>query len=139
MNPLLIGGIVETVGKVADDLFTSDEERAKMAIEAQKAETDAYRAETERVAGQTEINKAEAQHASVFVSGGRPFIMWVCGFAMAYVSVIEPIARFVARVMFDYTGEFPTIDTDLTMQVLFGILGLGAYRSFEKVKNVASK
>ena len=30
MNPLLIGGIIDTVGKVADSLFTSDEERAKL-------------------------------------------------------------------------------------------------------------
>ena len=27
MNPLLIGGIVDAIGKVADDLFTSDKER----------------------------------------------------------------------------------------------------------------
>lgn len=44
MNPLLIGGIVETVGKVADDLFTSDEERARLALEG-------YQAETSRMAG----------------------------------------------------------------------------------------
>lgn len=24
MNPLLVGGLVEAVGKIADDLFTSD-------------------------------------------------------------------------------------------------------------------
>lgn len=64
--------------------------------------------------------------------------MWICAFALAYASVIEPVARFVAKVWFGYSGDFPVIDTDLTMQVLIGVLGLGAYRSFEKAKGVAS-
>ena len=74
MNPLLIGGIIDTVGKVADSLFTSDEERARLQIEATKAETDAFRAESERMAGQVDINKIEAAHSSLFVAGWRPGI-----------------------------------------------------------------
>jgi Tfp pilus assembly protein PilX len=38
-----------------------------------------------------------------------------------------------------YNGDFPTINTDLTMQVLLGMLGLGAMRSYEKKSGVASK
>ena len=125
-----IGQVVEAVGKIADDLVTTDRERMA-------AELDAYKAESERMAGQVEINKVEAASSSLFVSGGRPFVLWVCAFALAYASVIEPMARFVAKVGFGYEGEFPAIDTELTMQVLIGVLGLGAYRSFEKAKGVA--
>ena len=125
-----LGQVVETVGKLADDLITTDQEKAA-------AELDAYKAESDRMAGQVEINKVEAASPSLFVSGGRPFVIWVCAFALAYASVIEPIARFVAKVGFGYDGDFPVIDTELTMQVLVGVLGLGAYRSFEKVKGVA--
>jgi len=135
MNPIFtagIGGLIETVGKVADSLYTSDEERAK-------AELDAYKAESERMQGQVDINKEEAKSASVFVSGARPFIMWVCGCAFAYATIIEPVLRFSAKVWFDYSGEFPVIDTELTIQVLFGILGLGTLRTAEKIKGVASK
>ncbi|CAB4173358.1 hypothetical protein UFOVP953_54, partial [uncultured Caudovirales phage] len=42
--------------------------------------------------------------------------------------------RFAAKVWGGYNGEFPVIDTNLTMQVLMGLLGLGAMRSVEKVK-----
>ena len=84
MNPLLIGGIIDTVGKVADSLFTSDEERAKLQIEGLKAETEAYRAESERLGGQLEVNKEEARHASVFVAGWRPAVGWVSVIALAY-------------------------------------------------------
>ena len=48
------------------------------------------------------------------------------------------MARFVAQVWFHYTGAFPTIDTQLTMQVLLGMLGLGAMRSVEKIKGAES-
>lgn len=125
-----IGEIIGTVGKIADDLTTSDKERMD-------AELDAYKAESKRMDGQVEINKIEAASGSLFVSGGRPFVVWVCAFALAYAAVIEPIARFVATVGFAYSGPFPVIDTDLTMQVLLGLLGLGAYRSVEKIKGVA--
>lgn len=125
-----IGEIIGAVGKIADDLTTSDKERVA-------AELDAYKAESERMGGQVEINKIEAASGSLFVSGGRPFVVWVCAFALAYAAVIEPIARFVATVGFAYSGPFPVIDTDLTMQVLLGLLGLGAYRSVEKIKGVA--
>jgi hypothetical protein len=93
-------------------------------------------AEVNLMLGQIEINKAEAQHPSVFVAGARPAVMWIGAFGLAYAAVVEPIARFVARVCFDYQGEFPVLDTTITMQVLFGILGLGAYRTYEKTKEV---
>ena len=84
---------------------------------------------------QTDINKEEAKSTNWFVAGARPFILWICGFAMLYCTLIEPILRFVATVLFGYSGSFPVIDSNFTMQVMFGILGLGAYRSYEKVKN----
>ena len=130
LSAMGIGEIIGAVGKIADDLTTSDKERMA-------AELDAYKAESERMGGQVEINKIEAASGSLFVSGGRPFVVWVCAFALAYAAVIEPIARFVATVGFAYAGPFPVIDTDLTMQVLLGLLGLGAYRSVEKIKGVA--
>lgn len=89
------------------------------------------------VMGQLEINKAEAANGSVFVSGWRPAIGWVCGAALAYAAIIEPVARFVATVAFGYLGIFPVIDTDITLQILFGLLGLAGMRSFEKSKGVA--
>lgn len=130
MNPMAFGGIVEAVGKVADDLFTSDKERLDAEIEMRKLDQAIDLA-------QIEVNKEEAKSSSVFVAGARPFIMWTCGVAFAYATVLEPALRFACKVWFGYTGDFPVINTDLTMQVLFGILGLGAYRTAEKFKGVA--
>jgi len=90
------------------------------------------------IAGQMDINKVEAANSSIFVSGWRPFVGWVCGFGLGYVAIVEPIARFVAT-MSGYSGTFPAIDTTLTMQILIGMLGMGGLRSLDKAKGVASK
>ena len=90
------------------------------------------------ISGQMEINKVEASSSSVFVAGWRPFAGWVCGIGLAYVSIIEPIARLTATLV-GYTGAFPAIDTTLTMQVLLGMLGMGGLRTLDKIKGVASK
>ena len=83
---------------------------------------------------QIRTNQAEAGSEHWFAANWRPFIGWVCGLALAYSSILEPVLRFLAKVCFDYTGEFPVIDTNVTMQILFGMLGLGVMRSYDKTK-----
>lgn len=90
------------------------------------------------VLAQTEINLEEAKSSNWFISGWRPYVGWICGTAFGYVGLVEPFLRFVATVIFGYTGTFPVIDTSLTMQVLFGLLGLGTLRSLDKKNGVAS-
>ena len=82
---------------------------------------------------QTKINEAEAMHRSVFVAGWRPFIGWVCGIALAYNFVLRDLIIFVV-------GEDavpPALQMDHLMTVLMGMLGLGAFRTYEKIKNVS--
>lgn len=89
--------------------------------------------------GQLEINKVEASSNSLFVSGWRPAAGWVCVAGLAYVSIIDPVAKFLAVVCFAYTGIFPGIDTTITLQVLLGMLGLTISRTAEKFKGVANQ
>ena len=130
-------------GKLLDKFISDpkqkDEAKLKLLELHQTGELAQLAAETELAKGQLAINVEEAKSASVFVSGARPFIMWICAVALLYASIIEPILRFVCTVKYGYNGAFPVIDTTITMQILFGILGLGAYRTVEKVKGVARK
>jgi hypothetical protein len=80
---------------------------------------------------QVAVNQEEAK-GNWFTSGWRPACGWIGAFSLGYAAIIEPLARFVATVGFHYTGVFPVLDSTITMQVLFGILGLGAYRSYDK-------
>lgn len=86
---------------------------------------------------QIAVNQEEAKSTSLFVAGWRPFTGWICGAALAYVGIVEPVARFVAT-MAGYSGTFPVIDTTLTMQVLLGMLGLSGFRSLDKKNGVAA-
>jgi hypothetical protein len=88
------------------------------------------------VQGQMAINQAEAAHPSVFVSGWRPFIGWVCGAACAWNWVGLPVAKLAAAALGHQLTLAPA-DLGEMMPVLMGMLGLGALRTFEKTKGVA--
>jgi len=85
---------------------------------------------------QIEVNKTEAQHSTVFVSGWRPFLGWTCGLGFAMNFLIAPIGTFVMAVSGYPEILFPQAELSTMMPVLLGMLGLGGMRTFEKVQNV---
>jgi hypothetical protein len=139
MNPLLLSGLFDLGKGLIDRLFPDPEKKAAAQLELlrmqQNGDLAQLAAETDLAKLQVQVNLEEAKSANWFVAGWRPFIGWTCGCGLAYVSIIEPLARFAAQVWFHYTGSFPVIDTTITMQVLLGMLGLAAARTVEKVKN----
>ena len=78
---------------------------------------------------QLEINKAEAATGSLFIGGWRPAIGWICAVGLLYNTIIANVLGIWMDV--------PEVDTTLLVPVMMGMLGLGAMRSYEKVKNVA--
>ena len=140
MNPLLLSGLFDLGKGLIDRLFPDPAAKAAAQLELLRMEQTGalaqLAAETDLAKLQVQVNLEEAKSANWFVAGWRPFIGWTCGCGLAYVSIIEPLARFAAQVWFHYTGSFPVIDTTITMQVLLGMLGLAAARTMEKVKNV---
>lgn len=102
---------------------------------AQKGNLAELQAHVSILQGQMAVNAKEAEHKSVFVAGWRPFVGWVGGFSLAYASILDPFMRFIAA-MAGYTGDFPVIDTSITMQVLLGMLGIGVMRSHDKKHKV---
>jgi hypothetical protein len=86
---------------------------------------------------QSDVNKEEARSGDKFQSRWRPFIGWVCGSAFAYKFVVAPLTAGLLPV-FGYNGfEMPVLDVAEMLPVLFGMLGLGAFRSYEKVQGKA--
>ena len=133
MDP--ITAIVTVGSQLITRLFPDPAQAAAANLELTKMQMSG---ELAQITGQLDINKVEAASTSVFVSGWRPVVGWVCGLGLGYVAIVEPIARFIAT-MVGYTGNFPVIDTTITMQVLMGMLGLAGMRSFDKKNGVASK
>jgi hypothetical protein len=125
---LIGGGIVgaaEGVAGIVDRFVeTDDEKRAAEIIKAKMMMQPSL--------VQTELNKIEATHRSVFVAGWRPFIGWVCGLALCYNFVLRDLLAWVIL----NTGMAASMPPDLAMDelitILLGMLGLGAFRTVEK-------
>ena len=137
-----LGSLFDFASKIIDKLSPDPniaaEQKLKLFTLQQNGELAELAASTDLAKAQINVNAVEAASGDKFVSRGRPFVIWVGGVAFAYATILEPIARFVAAVGFHYTGAFPAIDTTITLQVLFGLLGLGALRSWDKKNGVAS-
>lgn len=88
--------------------------------------------------GQMKVNEAEAANSSVFTSGWRPFIGWVCGGALAYQYVATPLLLWAGQIAGHPLPVPPKLD-DTLWQLMFGMLGMGGLRTFEKIKGVAAK
>jgi hypothetical protein len=128
----LISPVTDLIGKAVVD---KDQARA-LQFEVQKLADQADARIHEQLMGQIEVNKVEAAHSSVFVSGWRPFVGWISGVGLGYSAIVEPMLRFAAKLN-GYTGEFPVIDTNLLMIVLTGMLGVAGMRTVEKYHGTA--
>jgi len=122
MLELLINPIAGLLDKVIPD----KDQREKLAHEiATMAEKQAH----ESIMAQIKVNEVQASHKSIFVSGARPAIMWICALGLFYAVFAYPIL--------DIWFTMPELNTEILMPTMMGLLGLGGMRSFEKSKGVA--
>lgn len=87
------------------------------------------------IQGQLDANKVEAASPSLFTSGWRPSVGWTCSAAFAVQFVIGPLAEW-SSTLFGHPVKFPNLDLATMMPILIGMLGLGYYRSQEKIAGV---
>ncbi|MCE2482986.1 MAG: hypothetical protein J4F33_08915 [Alphaproteobacteria bacterium] len=121
----------EGVANVVDRFVETEEERK--AAELLKAKL-----MMKPSLAQAEINKIEAAHRSVFVAGWRPFIGWVCGAALAWHFILFDVAVWVTVNFFPEVTEIPKLTgTETLATVLLSLLGLGAFRTVEKLQGRA--
>ena len=122
-----VSDVSRTVSEVVDTLNKGTLDQTKLQELMQQVQI-----------AQTEVNKLEAQSASIFVSGWRPAIGWMCGIALVYNSIIEPFLGFIAVAtgVID-VSQLPQIKDELIYPVLLGMLGLGGMRTYEKKHNMA--
>jgi hypothetical protein len=136
-------GIDDIIGaglKLLDKVIPDPTEKAKAQAELMRMQHDEIMAvmglEGEIAKSQIEVNREEAKAASLFVSGWRPSVGWVCSAAFALHFLVFPLVVFGAAVA-GYTIQAPTFNMDSLMTVLMGLLGLGGLRTFEKMKGIA--
>ena len=122
----IVSQLVGPVTGLLDKFIEDKDQKAALAHEiATMSEKHAH----EALKGQLEVNKVEAAHHSVFVSGWRPCIGWVCALGLFYNVILANILGIWVDV--------PEVDTTLLVPVMMGMLVIGAMRSYEKVKGVS--
>ena len=133
-------GTLEGIGSAATGIRSAitgeipPEKRAELEEQARKIEASVQKM-------QMEVNKAEAEHQSVFVAGWRPAIGWIGAMGLGFQFVIRPLLQW-GMIVFEFgdeVPELPRLDLSELITILGGMLGLGVMRTREKEKGVQGK
>lgn len=130
MNPLEL--IVGPLFKVIDKVIPDPQAKAQMQLELIRLQQSG---ELAQMTGQMEINKIEAASPDLFRGGWRPFIGWICGAGLLYQFLLRPLLGWVSSVR--GWPVPPALEMDTLLTLLLGMLGLGAYRTAEKIKGAS--
>jgi hypothetical protein len=127
-----VSGLGDTAVKIRTAITGIDAtKQAELAALAANLEAQAKKAETDLLAGQLEVNKAEASSINIFVAGARPAILWVGALVMLYTYILAPLLK-------SFGLALPELALNELWPIITGILGLGGMRTYEKVKGAAS-
>ena len=125
----LIGPATKLLGKFIEDKDQKNKLAHSIATMAEKHAQ-------ELAKGQIEVNKEQAKHPSLFVSGARPAIMWVCCLGLLWQFFVGPILTWGTGIWMPEVVP-PQLEVEGLITLVMSLLGLGAMRSFEKSKHVA--
>lgn len=123
-----IGSTVESISKTVDKFIETPDEKRAAEIVMAKLQQNADK-------WQSEINKVEAGHRSIFIAGWRPFIGWVCGIGLCYYFILSPFIATIAT-FFGFEGTLPQIAIGPLVSILLAMLGMSASRTYEKLHNL---
>ena len=108
------------VSKILDGVVTNYEERGKLDIAFNKL--------------QTEINEIEANNSSLFVSGWRPMVGWICAFGVGFNFILRPFFNYILLIFYPKVPIMESLSMSELIPLLTGMLGFGAIRTYEKIK-----
>jgi hypothetical protein len=130
----LIPVLSQVLDKIFPDKEAADAAKLKLLDMQQSGELAKLESITELAKGQLEINKAEASSDGHYKGGWRPAIGYVCATALAYNYVAYPILVFIMSYAMPYM-DVPKVNIDDNLwELITGMLGLGAMRTWEKIK-----
>jgi hypothetical protein len=137
MFNLLIPAVVTLIDKVIPDAGKAAEFKAELYRLEKQGELKQLEAELQVSLGQIELNKEEAKNPSLFASGWRPAVGWVCVFGLTYSFFLQPLLAWASTIF--TIAVPPVLDLGSLLTLLGGMLGLGGLRTFEKAKHIERK
>jgi len=133
----ILGGLASPITDLISEVVVDKDKARELNVRLQELVDKADQRYHDELMAQTEVNKVEAAHASIFVAGWRPFIGWTGGVGLAYSFVLAPFIEFVARAN-GYIQEMPMPDAAQLMMLVTSMLGVGALRSYDKQHGTAA-
>ena len=133
MWQLLIPAITSIIDKVIPDPTEAANAKLRAMEMAQNGELKQLEADVELAKGQMAINQVEASQDN-FRGGWRPGAAWVCVFGLFYQFLLQPLLPWILTVAGLSAPPLPAIDSEALLILLFSLLGLGGYRSLERIK-----
>lgn len=130
----LLSGLLDRILPDPAQAAAAKLEALRLAQSGALAELDA---QTKLALGQLDVNKAEAGSGNAFASSWRPSVGYVCAAALAWDTILKPMLFFGMAAAGHPLPTLPTLSSEQLYSLLFGLLGLGSMRSFEKSKGVA--
>lgn len=133
--------MIPLLGQLLDRLLPDPKASADAKLElmrlAQSGELAQLNAGTSLALAQIDVAKVDAAGQSAMQRNARPFILWVCGVALAFDTLAKPLILYGAALAGHPLPPMPNLSTEQLYGLLFGVLGLGGYRTIEKVKGAA--
>jgi hypothetical protein len=123
------------IDKIIPDPAQKAEAKLKLLELQQAGDLKLLDADMQIALAQNETNKVEAADPSLFKSGWRPAVGWVCVFGLAYTFLGQPLIAWGSSAY--GVPAPPQLDIGDLFTLLAGMLGLGGFRTFEKFKKVA--
>ena len=138
MWPLIASILPGLLDKLIPDPQAAADAKLKAIEMAQRGELAQLDADMKLALGQLEVNKAEAASGSLFTSGWRPAVGWICAAGLAYEFLFAPLLPWLLLALAGkQLPPLPDLPMETLMTLLLGMLGLGGLRTVEKVKGVA--
>jgi hypothetical protein len=140
MDPvtILLGIGSKVIDKIWPDPVQRDAAKLELLKLQQSGELAQLTADTNLMIEQIKVNQAEAQNPSLFVSGWRPAIGWVCGLACGWNWIGLPVVKLALEIA-GHPIDLAPADLTEMLPVLMGMLGLGGLRTIEKLQGRAAK
>lgn len=126
----IIGDVIGAVKDLVSEVVVDKDKRDQVNLELARLQDQAEVRLDAQLQAQIEVNRAEAQSGSVFVAGWRPAIGWVGAAALAYSFILAPFLGIWVKV--------PGLQYDSLLEIVLAMLGIGAMRTYEKMKGVST-
>lgn len=134
----IIGTVLEVIDKAIPDPTEKAAAKLRLLELEQNGHLAVLKADTDALLAQLNVNAIEAASSDKFVSRWRPAFGWMGVAALGYTYLFRPVFPWLLTALgAPSVPDLPPVDMGELWPIIMGMLGIGGFRTYEKVKGVA--